>query len=116
MVDLHCGTYGTINAGKRYFSSAIFDPELHDCIKETFSVEDLGVIACRGLNLKEIEYYKNGKKALELVNAYKFDKMTQSESGKSCGNWIAAFSKSINTYTVNEVRGLPQNVTQTGIE
>ncbi len=65
MVDLHYGTKGTIYAGKRYFSSSIFDPELHDCIKETFTVEELGVIACTGLNLKEIDYYKNGKKVLK---------------------------------------------------
>ncbi len=64
VVDLHCGTYGTIHEGKRCFLSSIFDPELHYCIKETFFVEELGVIACRGLNLKEIEYYKNGKNAL----------------------------------------------------
>ncbi len=56
IVDLHSGTYGAIHAGKRYFLSLIFDSELHDCIKETLSTEELGVIACRGLNLKEIEH------------------------------------------------------------
>ncbi len=69
MVDLHYGTCGTIHAGKRYFSSLIMNPELHDCINETLSIEELGVIVCQRLNLKEIEYYKNGKKALELMNA-----------------------------------------------
>ncbi len=97
VVDLHYGTYGTINAGQKCFSSSIFDPELHDCITETFSVKELGVIACRGFNLKEIEYYKNGKKALELINAYKFDKMTQSECGKSCGNWVEAFFRNLSS-------------------
>ncbi len=90
MVDLDYGTYGTICAGKRYFSSTNFDPELHDCIKDNFLVEELGVNACRGLNRKDIEYYKNGKKALKLINAYKLDKMTQSESRKSCSNWAEA--------------------------
>ncbi len=97
MVDLHYGTYGTINVGKRCFSSSIFDPEVHDCIKETFSVEKLCVIACRGLNLKEIECYKNGKKALEIINAYKFDKMTQSECGKSCGNRVEFFFQNLSS-------------------
>ncbi len=91
VVDLQYGTFGTIHAGKRY----ILDPELHDCMKETFSIEELGVSACRGPNLNEIEYFKNGKKALELINAYKFDKMTQSESGKSCSNWIEAFVQNL---------------------
>ncbi len=76
---------------RRDIFSSIFDPEFHDCIKETFSIEELGIFACRGLNLQEIEYYKNGKKALELINAYKFDKMTQSECGKSYGNWVEDF-------------------------
>ncbi len=97
VVDLHYGIYGTINAGNRCFSSSIFDPEVDDCIKETFSVEKLGVIAYRGLNLKENEYYKNGKKALELINAYKFYKMTQSECGKSCWNWVEAFFQNLSS-------------------
>ncbi len=75
--------YRTINTGKNYFSSSIFDPGLHNCINKSFSTDNLGVIACKGLNVKKMNYYRKGKKGLELVDTYNFDKMPLSEMGQS---------------------------------
>ncbi len=100
VVNFYYEACGVIPAGKIYFLSLIFDPDLHDFIRETFSAEELGIIACIGLNLKQIEYYKNGNKALELINAYKFDNMSQCNSGKSSSNWVEAFLQNLSTPTL----------------
>ena len=100
-VDIHFGTYCMIRkkgsdsdnndsdlTDRLYHTPTCFDPKTSMKLEKDIDAEGIRVIPCAALNSNDKEI---SNKALELINALKFDKLTYPSVSRIRSMWIDAF-------------------------
>ncbi len=100
--DVHYGTYcifrekiedqNNNSSSQPTYTSMCFDPAKYEKLDHNILSKNIEFVKCNALDSSSEEL---SSKALELINALKFDKLTYRSSSTIKSQWIDAFFKSI---------------------